>query len=131
MGTETLLFSTKKHRTARTETSSKVLLTQMGYGKKDNQAVERIVLDYFNSIFQSNGPTDTATIIVAIRPVVTNPMNEYLCQTLHKALKQMHPKKSPSPNGMPPLFYQHSWSLSGECVTKVVLDFLKFGSHTP
>ena len=35
----------------------------------------------------------------------------------------MHPKKSPSPYGMPLLFYQHFWLLSSECVTKAVLDF--------
>ncbi|KAL0001943.1 hypothetical protein SO802_015724 [Lithocarpus litseifolius] len=80
--------------------------------QEDDQAVERIVLDYFNSIFQSNGLTDTTLITAAIHPVVTDQMNEYLCQTfqadeVHRALKQMHPKKSSRPDGMPPLFYQH------------------------
>ena len=43
----------------------------------------------------------------------------------------MHPKKSPGPNGMPPLFYQHFWSLLGECVTKAILDFLNLGIMPP
>ena len=84
------------------------IIDQNGVWKEDDQVVESIVLDYFNSIFRSNGPTDTAPITTAIRPLVTNKMSEYLCQTfkvdeVHKVLKQMHPKKSPSPDGMPPL----------------------------
>lgn len=63
-------------------------------------------------------------------------MNSSLTQTfiveeVHKALKQMHPKKSPGPDGMPLLFYQHSWSLIGECVIKTILDFLNLGIIPP
>ena len=43
----------------------------------------------------------------------------------------MHPKKSLGPDVMPPLFYQHFWSLTSECVTKVVLDFLNLGVIPP
>lgn len=39
----------------------------------------------------------------------------------------MHPKKSPGLDCMPPLFYQHLWSLFGECINKAILDFLNFG----
>jgi len=68
--------------------------------------------------------------------MVIDSMNEHLTQDFHadevqQALKQMHPKKSPGPNGMPPLFYQHFWSLSGECVTKAVLDYLNLGITPP
>ena len=68
--------------------------------------------------------------------MVTDSMNEHLTQDfhadeVHQALKQMHPKKSPRPDGMPPLFYQHFWSLSSECVTKAVLDYLNLGINPP
>ena len=74
--------------------------------------MERIILDYFSNIFQSNSLTDTTAIVEAIQPVVTESMNNFLCQPfqeveVHKALKQMHPKKSTGPDGMPPLFYHH------------------------
>ena len=43
----------------------------------------------------------------------------------------MHPKKSPGPDSMPPLFYQHFWSLTGECFIKTILDFLNLGIIPP
>ena len=112
------------------------LTDDSGVWQEDGQIVENIILDYFSNIFKTNGPTDTSTVIDAIQPVVTASMNSFLCQPfradeVHKALKQMHPKKSPGPDGMPPLFYQHFWSLSGECVTTAVLDFLNLGIIPP
>ena len=63
-------------------------------------------------------------------------MNDSLTQVfqadeVHKALKQMHPKKSPRPDSIPSFFYQHFWSLVGDYVTKTVLDFLNHGITPP
>ena len=63
-------------------------------------------------------------------------MNDFLTQELranevYKAMKQMHPKKSPGLEGMSPLFYHHFWSLVGDCVTKIVLDFLNHDITPP
>lgn len=43
----------------------------------------------------------------------------------------MYPLKAPSPDGIPPLFFQHFWSIVGSVVTKIVLDFLNFGITLP
>ena len=43
----------------------------------------------------------------------------------------MYPLKSPSPDGMPPLFFQHFWPTIGNTVTKTILDFLNFGFAPP
>ena len=112
------------------------LTNEHGIWQTDDQSMEQITLGYFSNIFHSNGPTDTSAVVAAIRPVVTDSMNRFLCQPfqadeVHRALKQMHPKKSPGPDGMPPLFYQHFWSLSGDCVTKVVLDYLNLSIIPP
>ena len=77
-----------------------------------------------------------AILLDAVQPIVTEAMNDYLtCEfsldKVHRALKQMHPKKSPNPDGMPLLFYQHFWSLTGEFVTKTVPDFLNLGIIPP
>ena len=73
-----------------------------------------------------------ADLLDAVQLIVTKAMNDYLtCEfnpyEVHRALKQMHPKKSPGPAGMPPFFYQHFWFLTGECVIKTALDFLNLG----
>ena len=44
------------------------------------------------------------------------------------ALKQLTPLKAPGLDGMPPLFYQNFWNLTGNDVTESVLKFLNFAS---
>ena len=56
---------------------------------------------------------------------------EFQAEEVAKALKQMHLKKALGPDGMPPLFYQRYWSLVGNYVTKIVLDFLNQGISPP
>lgn len=100
-----------------------------GVWQDDEQQIESIIVDYFTDIFHSQGQIDSTTLIEVGEPVVTTDMNDFFTQEfkvdeVYRALKQMHPKKSPSPNGMPSLFYQHFLSLVGDCVTKTVLEFL-------
>lgn len=45
-------------------------------------------------------------------------------------LKHMEPLKAPRPNDMPPIFFQSFWSLVGDDVSTVVLDFLN-NFHIP
>ena len=99
-----------------------------GIWQEDDRQVETIVVDYFSNIFKSNGIIDASAVVEVVQPIVTESMNRGLVQEFQvvevvKALKQMHPKTSPCPNGMPPLFYQHYWSLVGNCVTQTVHDF--------
>ncbi|KAK9984588.1 hypothetical protein SO802_034113 [Lithocarpus litseifolius] len=48
----------------------------------------------------------------------------FIAQEIRATLKQMYPLKAPSPDGMPPIVFQHFWSIWGEVVTTTVLDFL-------
>ena len=48
--------------------------------------------------------------------MVTDEMNaelvkEFTALEVKEALNQMAPLKAPGPDGMPPLFYQHFWSI--------------------
>ena len=43
----------------------------------------------------------------------------------------MYPLKAPSPDGMPPLFFQKIWSTVGDVVTKTILDFLNLSITPP
>ncbi|KAK9992957.1 hypothetical protein SO802_022660 [Lithocarpus litseifolius] len=74
-----------------------------GNWQEDEQQVENIIVGYFRDIFHTQGPADSSTLIEAIEPVVTSDMNDSLTQVfqadeVHRALKQMHPKKSPGPD---------------------------------
>lgn len=108
----------------------------LGQWQEDDHVTETIILEYFENIFRSNGLVDILQLVDAVQPMITEEINSSLTQTftveeVHKALKQMHPKKSSGPDGMPPLFYQHFWSLTGECVTKTILDCLNLGIIPP
>ena len=46
---------------------------------------------------------------------------------VEKALKQMHPLTTPSPDGMPPLFYRHFWPIVKSIVIHTALGFLNLG----
>ena len=56
---------------------------------------------------------------------------EFTTSEVELALKQMAPLKAPSPDGMPPLFYQSYWPLLGNDVTQSILHFLNSGSLPP
>ena len=80
------------------------------------------MLQYYERLFTSSGPSEFKEILDAIQSKVTPRMNQVLVKEFSKvevkiAIKQMHPLKSPRPNGMPPLFYQHFWPKIGGVVT--------------
>ena len=54
---------------------------------------------------------------------------KFTSEEIEKALKQMASLKSPSPDGMPPLFYQRS--LLGEDIVQAILEYLNLGSLPP
>ena len=98
--------------------------------------MEGIILKYYSDLFQSSQPTEFAELIEAVVPKVFQEMNgsltsEFQCVEDFKALKQMYPLKSPSLDGMPPLFFQHFWPTFGNVVTKTVLDFLHHSIFPP
>ena len=51
---------------------------ETGLWQTEERAMECIVLDYFKSIFSSNGPTDVTKVVEAINLVVTHAMNTSL-----------------------------------------------------
>jgi hypothetical protein len=53
-------------------------------------------------------------------------MQEFTMEDVDAALSQMHPLKSPGPDGFSACFYQRSWATLRADVGKAVLDFLNF-----
>ena len=102
----------------------------------DQEEIEKVFIEYYSDLFISSKPSKFAEIVEAMQPKVTQSMNamlvrEFQASEVHKTLKQMYPLKAPSPNGMPPLFFQKFWFTVGGLVTKTILDFLNLGITPP
>ncbi|KAM1181487.1 hypothetical protein ACFX19_000085 [Malus domestica] len=78
------------------------------------------------------GTSKSGEVIVTIDRRVTTDMNAHLKQNftneeIKEAIFQMHLSKSPSSDGMPPLFFQKYWEIVGSDVTHAIKSFLKSG----
>ena len=72
------------------------------------------------------------TVLSSVDRVGTPEMNQslfqpYIAEEVQRALFQMHPLKSPGPDGMSPFFFQKFWHIVGVDVTNVVLSVLHSG----
>lgn len=56
---------------------------------------------------------------------------EFLALEVEKALKQMHPMTAPSPNSVPPFFYQYFSPTVRSIVVCIALNFLNHGIVLP
>ena len=54
-------------------------------------------------------------------------LQQYTHDEVRQALFQMHPSKSPRPDGMSPFFFQKFWHIVGPNVTQAVLAVLNSG----
>ncbi|KAL0456414.1 UNVERIFIED_CONTAM: LINE-1 retrotransposable element O protein [Sesamum latifolium] len=60
-----------------------------------------------------------------VTPAMNKALNQpFTSEEIMCALKQMHPLKSPGPDGMSPIFYQKYWSIVGPEVSSLLLSFL-------
>ena len=54
-------------------------------------------------------------------------LQRYTPDEVRQALFQMHPSKSPGPDGMSPFFFQKYWNIVGSDVTEAILSVLNSG----
>ncbi|XP_061999150.1 uncharacterized protein LOC133716455 [Rosa rugosa] len=102
--------------------------------KEDDDGLETVVVNYFEKMYKA-GTIDGEALeetLQAISPSVTEEMNitvcsQYSCKEVNEALFQMYPTKSPGPDGMPSLFFQHYWESIGDDITAAVHNFLQTG----
>lgn len=92
------------------------------------------MLDYFENIYRAEGTNSQAIQIVlaAVGERVSSGMNEPLLlpitdEEIKVALFQMHPSKSPEPDGMSPFFFQKYWTIVGTNICLAVKAFLDIG----
>ena len=103
-----------------------------GIWQENQEDIGSTILEYFETIFKIDHPSQFGVSLGAIDQRVTRDMNESLvadfkAKEVWLALIQMHPTKAPGPNGMSPIFYQQYWEIVGSEVIKCVLDSLNFG----
>ncbi|KAM6544160.1 hypothetical protein CsatB_008607 [Cannabis sativa] len=93
--------------------------------------LESVITGYFCELFQSSH-INTGTVLDGVRPSVSRDQNNELLlpiseDEVRSALFQMHPDKSPGPDGMTPAFYQKHWSIVGPDVVQFVREFFDSG----
>ncbi|KAL0443932.1 UNVERIFIED_CONTAM: hypothetical protein Slati_2115900 [Sesamum latifolium] len=107
------------------------LRDEEGVWKERDEDIQNILLWYFREIFTSHSPPNTELneVLLLMQPRITPEINHNLAKLFTVAeVKQsifgMFPFKSPSPDGMPLVFFQKFWSTVGVDVTCATLRIL-------
>lgn len=103
-----------------------------GVWQEDGEVIDKIFVEYFDSLFTTSNPVVSEELLNAIHYKVTGPMNssllrEFQVSEVERALKQMFPTIAPDLDGMLAIFYQHYWPTVSSVISKSVLDFLNCG----
>uniref|UniRef100_A0A803P924 Reverse transcriptase domain-containing protein n=1 Tax=Cannabis sativa TaxID=3483 RepID=A0A803P924_CANSA len=90
-----------------------------------------VITSYFQDLFRSSS-INLGSVLEGIRPTVSREQNEALLEMVSEeevrnALFQMHPDKSPGPDGMTPAFYQKHWNIVRADVIHFVREFFNSG----
>ena len=104
-------------------------LMEEGVWLESLEDIERVILNYFSSIYSTDHPNSFEASLNAVDQRVTQEMNGELLRTfseeeIRAALNQMHPTKAPGPDGMSPIFFQQYWDVVGQSVIKCVSEIL-------
>uniref|UniRef100_A0A803NLH2 Reverse transcriptase n=1 Tax=Cannabis sativa TaxID=3483 RepID=A0A803NLH2_CANSA len=94
--------------------------------------LDRIMVEYFNDLFTTSG-TASIDVISCIQPSITALQNIELLRPVSEeevksALFQMHPDKSPGPDGLTLGFFQKCWNVVKNDIVRLVQDFFLTGS---
>lgn len=91
-----------------------------------------LMSSFYVDLFTASG-SNYNKVIQWIPSTISDTQNDKLLQPIindevKEALFQMHPDKSPGPDGMTPGFYQKHWKIVGPDIIKLVKDFFAEGS---
>ncbi|XP_058784794.1 uncharacterized protein LOC131659630 [Vicia villosa] len=111
------------------------LMDETGAVVKEQEDLSRIAKTYFEELFVAK-PGLYDPVLNCVQPVITQDDNSKLIShitkvELYEALTQMHPNKSPGPDGFNPAFYQHFWYLCGDDIFHAVTTWMTRGFFPP
>ncbi|XP_075636851.1 uncharacterized protein LOC142609107 [Castanea sativa] len=100
-----------------------------GVWRTSQEDIGEVMVNYYKSLYTSTDRRVSTGILDFVSTLIDEEMNESLCREFEasevaSALQQMAPLEEPSPDGMPPLFYQHFWSTVNNDVTSPILSWL-------
>lgn len=126
-------FFHKKASQRKQRNTIRQIINEDGVCFTKRKDIEKIMVNYFQELFKSEGSHGTEAVVNAVNTRVTKHMNDLLTRPfteneIVKALRQMHPSKAPGPDGMNPFFYQKFWNVVSNDTVRVVLDILNCNS---
>ncbi|XP_048605045.1 uncharacterized protein LOC106399030 [Brassica napus] len=92
----------------------------------DDEGVEKVAVNYFDELFTTTSPTAFDNFLSEVQPSISTQTNGWLLklateEEIRQALFMMHPGKTPGPDGMTALFFQHSWHIIKTDLVELVL----------
>ena len=113
----------------------KALQKQYGQLTDDLTEMQQLALDFYKTLYTSEGVEGLDEIIQHVPSKVTIAMNDTLLapykeDEVKKALFQMFPTKAPGHDGFPAHFFQRHWDMCGAAVTCAVLSIVQ-GEESP
>lgn len=96
-----------------------------------DNGLQNVITEYYSTLFTDSN-ADWTEVVGSVSSRITDEHNAVLLEPIadsevRDALFQMHPDKSPGPDGMTPAFYQRHWSIVGEDVISMVRNFFQNG----
>lgn len=96
---------------------------------RGDKNVERLLVNYFSSLFTTSDPVNMELTCEVIRDRLSAYHISWCSRTysdeeIEESIKQMHPLRAPGPDGLPTLFYQKYWHLVGNDVKRLVKGIL-------
>ncbi|XP_062114673.1 uncharacterized protein LOC133825790 [Humulus lupulus] len=96
-----------------------------------DSGLEKVMVDYFQNLFFASC-TNWGRILDCVPTSISEDINLDLIKPVEpeevkQALFQMHPDKSPGPDGFSPGFYQKFWDIVGEDIVCMVQEFFTTG----
>ena len=124
----TIFFHKNASNRKQCNTISRVMDESDTWQENDDK-ISEVIIAYYQNLFTTSQPDISQEFLEAIKLGVTPQMNSMLIRDfsaveVKKALDQMYSLKSPGPDNMPSLFYQHFWQVVGDSVVTCVLNFI-------